>query len=73
MSLQDDVDLLLTCAPATKCPREEACFRVAKWVRDQLHVEQPAAYAAEPEDSSVIADYAPNWENRNGFIPCREG
>ncbi len=72
MSLHDDLDLLLTCAPA-KCPREEACFRVAKYLKDHLHSESPAPYAGnETADDDVVADYAPNWENRNGFVLCRE-
>ena len=73
MSLLDDIDLLLTCAPAIPCPREEACFRVARYLRDNLHSESPAPYAAgETRDDRVIADYAPNWETRNGFVPCRD-
>jgi hypothetical protein len=73
MSLQDDIDLLLTCAPA-KCPREEACFRVARYVRDRLHSESPAPYAAADKttDDDLIVDYAPHWEVRNGFVPCRD-
>jgi hypothetical protein len=74
MSLADDVNLLLTCAPAAPCPREEACFRVAKYLRDHLHSESPAPYATgEIRDDVVIADYAPNWEAHNGFVPCRDG
>lgn len=71
MSLQDDVDLLLTCAPAAPCPREEACFRVAKYLRDRL---EPAGITGAPEktEEDVVADYEPHWETRNGFIPCRE-
>lgn len=73
MSLQDDIDLLLTCAPAISCPREEACFRVAKHLRDRLHSESPAPHAADhPAADDLVADYAPDWERRNGFIPCRE-
>ena len=73
MSLQDDLDFLLTCAPATPCLRQEACFRVAKNLLDRLRSESPAPYAVgETPDDGVISDYAPNWEARNGFVPCRE-
>jgi len=72
MSLREDIDLLLTCAPA-KCPREEACFRIAKYLRDNLHSESPAPYAAgEIRDDGEVSDYTPHWENRNGFAPCRD-
>ena len=70
MSLQDDIDLLLTCAPA-KCPREEACFRVARYLRDHL-LDTVIRESLETVDDGEVADYAPNWESKNGFVPCRE-
>ena len=72
MSLKDDVELLLTCAPAAPCPREEACFRVAKYLRDNL-LDTAIRESLETVDNGEVADYAPDWENRNGFVPCREG
>jgi hypothetical protein len=70
MSLQDDIDLLLTCAPA-KCPREEACFRVAKYLRDNL-LDTVIRESIETVDDGEVSDYAPHWEVRNGFVPCRD-
>ena len=72
MSLSDDVNLLLTCAPAAPCPREEACFRVAKYLRDHL-LDTAIRESLATVDDGEVADYAPDWENRNGFVPCREG
>jgi len=68
MSLQDDIDLLLTCAPA-KCPREEACFRVAKYLRDNL-LDTVIRESIETVDEGEVSDYTPHWENR--AVPCRE-
>ena len=69
MSLQDDIDLLLTCAPAAPCPREEACFRVARYLRDHL-LDTTIRESLATVDDDDVADYAPTWENR--FVPCRE-
>jgi hypothetical protein len=70
MSLLDDVDLLLTCSPAIPCPREEACFRVAKYLRDIL-LDTVIRESLETVDDGEVSDYAPNWENR--FVPCQIG
>ena len=70
MSLQDDLDLLLTCAPV-KCPRQEACFRVAKYLRDNL-LDTAIRESLATVDDGEVADYAPYWEARNGFVPCRD-
>ncbi len=70
MSLQDDVNLLLTCAPA-KCPREEACLRVAKYLRDNL-LDTVIRESLATVDDGEVSDYAPHWEVRNGFVPCRD-
>lgn len=72
MSLGEDVDMLLTCAPAIPCHREEACFRVAKYLRDHL-LDTVIRESLETVDDGEVADYVPNWEARNGFVPCREG
>ena len=69
MSLLDDVDLLLTCAPAIPCPREEACFRVAKYLRDNL-LDTVIRESLETVDDGEVADYGPDWENRS--VPSRE-
>jgi len=71
MSLADDVNLLLTCAPGAPCQREEACFRVARYLRDTL-LDTVIRESLEAVDDGEVADYAPNWENRNGFVPCRD-
>jgi hypothetical protein len=71
MSLQDDVNLLLTCAPGVSCPREEACFRVAKYLRDNL-LDTVIRESLATVDDGEVSDYAPHWEVRNGFVPCRE-
>ena len=68
MSLREDIDLLLTCAPA-KCQREEACFRVAKYLRDNL-LDTVIRESLETVDDGEVADYAPDWENR--FVPGRD-
>jgi hypothetical protein len=73
MSLQNDINLLLTCSPSVPCPREEACFRVAKYLRDHLHSESPAPYTAdEIPDDGVITRYAPHWESYHSFVLCRD-
>jgi hypothetical protein len=71
MSLADDVNLLLTCATGAPCPRMEACFRVAKYLRDHL-LDTTIRESLATVDDGEVADYAPNWENRNGFVPCRD-
>ena len=71
MSLKDDVELLLTCAPAAPCPRKEACYRVARYLRDHL-LDTTILESLATVDDGEVADYAPNWEARNGFVPCRE-
>ena len=68
MSLKDDVELLLTCAPV-KCPREEACFRVAKYLRDNL-LDTVIWESLAIGDDGEVSDYTPHWENR--AVPCRE-
>ena len=69
MNLKDDVELLLTCAPGAPCPREEACFRVAKYLRDNL-LDTVIRESLETVDAGEVADYAPDWENC--FVPCRD-
>ena len=69
MSLQDDVNLLLTCAPGVSCPREEACFRVAKYLRDNL-LDIAIRESLATVDDGVVDDYAPTWENR--FVSFRD-
>ncbi len=69
MSLKDDVELLLTCAPAAPCPREEACYRVARYLRDHL-LDTAIQESLETVYDGEVSDYAPDWENR--FVPCRD-
>jgi hypothetical protein len=69
MSLADDVNLLLTCAPGAPCPREEACYRVARYLRDHL-LDTTIRESLETVDDGEVADYAPTWEN--SFVPCRD-
>jgi hypothetical protein len=67
MSLQDDINLLLTCAPVN-CPREEACFRAARYLRDNM-MDRVIREINELLDDDEIADYAPCWESRKRFVP----
>ncbi len=71
MSLKDDVDLLLTCAPSVPCPREEACFRVAKYLRDNM-IDIAIHEINELLDDDDIDDYAPCWESRIRFVPYQD-
>jgi hypothetical protein len=44
---------------------------VARYLRDHL-LDTAIHESLETVDDGEVADYAPNWENRNGFVPCRD-
>jgi hypothetical protein len=43
MDIETALNILMTCAPPP-CPREEACFTLAKWVKERM---EPAIAPAE--------------------------
>ena len=61
-NLEAAISAVITCAPATHCPNEAACFTLARYVRD--HLRQASAVASPPPvepimDPDEIPDYAP--------------
>ena len=59
--LDDDIRALLTCATDLNCPKEAACFRVAKFAESIIN-ERRTQKALEPTDPDEVANYAPDWE-----------
>jgi hypothetical protein len=60
-ALEEALAALLTCAPATICPREFFCFRIARYARDKLRQEYAQAGRAPAIDPDEVADYAPHF------------
>lgn len=48
MPLEIALDRMLTCATAHCCPREEACFVVVQWAREQVQAQQAQPFAQPP-------------------------
>lgn len=71
MDLDTAIDRMFTCATAERCAREEACFEVVKWARDQRAAarlaEATAQALSQAEDQEEIAHYAPQWEAHRGI------
>jgi hypothetical protein len=69
MTLDEAIDKMMTCASAAPCAREEACFEVVKWARDQragARIAEATAKARQAEEQDEqISHYAPQWE-----APC---
>lgn len=61
-ALEEALAALLTCAPATCCPREAYCFLIACYARDQLRKEYAQAGALPAVDPDEVADYAPHFK-----------
>lgn len=69
MPLDDAIDRMMTCATAQRCAREEACFEVVKWAKEQraaARIAEATAKARIQEGAQEpVAHYAPQWE-----APC---
>jgi hypothetical protein len=69
MTLDEAISHMMTCASAAPCTREEACFEVVKWARDQRAsariAEATAKARVQEEGEEQISHYAPQWE-----APC---
>lgn len=64
ISLDEAIDRMMTCATAERCAREESCFRVVMWAKEQREKERTRrAVAVEPGE---VAHYAPQWEGSIG-------
>jgi len=61
-ALEEALAALLTCAPATTCPREAYCFLITCYARDQLRKEYAKAGALPAIDPDEVADYAPHFK-----------
>ena len=62
MTLDDAIASMMTCAIAHVCAREEACFAVVKWAREQLAENRARAdFLLEVEADDEVAHYAPNF------------
>jgi len=60
--LRADCLSLLTCSPLVHCPKEDACFRVAKAMLALLPDPIPAEQADEPAmDDNEVMHYAVDW------------
>jgi len=60
-ALEEALAALLTCAPATRCPREVFCFRIACYARDKMREDYAKAGAMPIIDPDEVADYAPHF------------
>lgn len=49
MPMEIALNRMMTCATAHHCPREEACFVVVSWARDQYQAQQAAKQPSLPE------------------------
>ncbi len=59
MDIESALNILMTCAPPP-CPREEACFTLAKWVKDRLAAE--VGPTEDPEPAIAPAEIDPTRE-----------
>ena len=57
-TLEAAIAQVMTCAPQT-CPREVACFLLARFARQQLRVAAPPPPPPAPVDPDEIPHYAP--------------
>jgi len=69
MTLDEAIDKMMTCATAQRCAREEACFQVVFWAREQRAsarlAEATAQARIQEEAREQVTHYAPQWE-----APC---
>lgn len=64
LSLEAAIQKVFSCPLDVYCPREEACFTIANWVRNQQQQEQtlqPASGGADANDPDEVQYYAPDW------------
>lgn len=59
MTIDESINRLLTCASDVHCPREDACFEVAKFAKS-IRSRQPPL-KAEEKNEGEIENYAPDW------------
>lgn len=70
MTLDEAIAKMMTCATAHDCAREEACFEVVKWAKDQVDEYRTrdalirAAFAEAEEEAKHYAPHFPplDWE-----------
>jgi hypothetical protein len=65
MTLDEAIQKMMTCATAHNCAREEACFEVVRWAKEQVEeyrTREALLRAAQAEDAAEeIAHYAPHF------------
>lgn len=61
MTIEEAITKMLTCATDQYCKREEACFLVAKTLKEMMAQSRSAAIPE--DDSDTVSCYAPDWEN----------
>jgi len=73
MTLDEAIDKMMTCATAQRCAREEACFELVKWAKEQRAAarisEAMAKARIQEEAQEEIAHYTPQWEANCGLPP----
>ena len=62
MTLDEAIAKMMTCATAHDCAREEACFEVVRWAREQLAENRARDDSLrEVEAEEEVAHYAPHF------------
>ncbi len=59
MTIDESINRLLTCASDVHCPREEACFEVAKFAKSIRSIKSSSP--EEEKDADEVENYAPDW------------
>lgn len=67
MDIDEAINKILTCRADIHCKREEACFAIAVWARDQ-RAAQKTAKAMIPDDPDECANYAPDFDGRGWYV-----
>jgi hypothetical protein len=67
LELYQAAKAMMVCAPAWKCPKEEACFNMSKSIIDAWEQEEHSAALTRAEAAESVADYSPHlppatWE-----------
>lgn len=65
--LEAAISAVMTCAPLTGCPHEEACFKLARFAREQIRAAVPPPPPPAPVDPDEVQHYAP------AFLDARIG
>lgn len=65
MTVDEAINQMMICATAVECKREEACFVLLQYAKEQLDRSRTTR-AIEPPDPDTIAHYAPCWDS-NGI------